>query len=200
MVVPTARAWAQRPAQDSALAPTQSGGGALRPGDVIHLQIWREPDLSGDFAVNETGVVVLPKVGPMRVGTLPPDSLKDRVVRAYSEYLVNPSIQVQVLRRILVLGAVKNPGVHTVDPTMTVADAIALAGGVTPEGQSDRVELQREGVRVPGHLSGRALIGNSPIQSGDQLFVPERSWLSRNPGVVIGTIGLMTTLIWRIAR
>ena len=32
----------------------------LRPGDVIRLDIWREPDLSGEFLVDEAGVVVFP--------------------------------------------------------------------------------------------------------------------------------------------
>ena len=27
----------------------------LRPGDVVRLRIWREPDMSGDFAVDEIG-------------------------------------------------------------------------------------------------------------------------------------------------
>ena len=31
---------------------------ALRPGDVVRLRIWREPDLSGDFPVNESSQVV----------------------------------------------------------------------------------------------------------------------------------------------
>jgi hypothetical protein len=43
-------------------------------------------------------------------------------------------------------------------------------------------------------------VGESPLRSGDQLFVPERSWLSRNPGVVMGGISATATLIWAIRR
>jgi protein involved in polysaccharide export with SLBB domain len=180
------------PAPDSALA--------LRPGDAIRLRIWREPELSGDFPVNESGIVVLPKLGPRRVVAEHPDSLKAWVVRSYATFLKNPSIEVLLVRRIQVLGAVKNPGLYPVEPTMSVADAIALAGGTTPQGRSNKVELRRQGERVPGKLAGRLLIGESPIRSGDQIFVPDRSWISRNPGIVVGVLGLVTTIIYRLAN
>lgn len=173
---------------------------SLRPGDAIRLRIWREPDLSGEFQVDESGVVVLPKLGPKRVTDQHPDALKAWITQSYAAYLKNPSIEVQVLRRIQVLGAVKNPGLYPVDPTLTVADALALAGGVTEDGQSNKIQLRRQGEALSGRLRARQLIGNSPIQSGDQLFVPQRSWLSRNPGIVIGVLGLVSTVIWRVSR
>src|SRR6266704_165227 len=39
----------------------------IRPGDVVRLRIWREPDLSGEFTVDETGTVVLPKLGAVTI-------------------------------------------------------------------------------------------------------------------------------------
>jgi hypothetical protein len=44
------------------------------------------------------------------------------------------------------------------------------------------------------------LIGESPIRSGDQIYVPERSWISRNPAVVVGVVGLVTTVVLRLAK
>ena len=190
---------AQTPVAGDSTAGLHGSALALRPGDLVRLRIWREPDLSGDFPVNESGVVVLPKLGPHTVVTEHPDSLKAWIVRSYANYLRNPSIEVLLVRRIQVLGAVKNPGLYPVEPTMTVADAIALAGGTTPQGRSDKVELRRQGQRLPGKLSGRLLIGESPIRSGDQVFVPERSWLSRNPGLVVGIVGLVTTIVIRLS-
>lgn len=172
---------------------------ALRPGDAVRLRIWREPDLSGDFPVNESGVVVLPKLGPRRVGAEHPDSLKKWILNSYANYLKNPSIEVLLIRRIQVLGAVKNPGLYPVEPTMTVADAIALAGGNTPHGKSDVVELRREGQKA-GQLAGRSQIGEYSIRSGDQIYVPERSWISRNPGVVISAVAVISTIVWRSAH
>ena len=82
----------------------------------MRLRIWREPDLPGDFAVNESGIVVLPKLGPRRVVAENPDSLKAWVVCSYANFLRNPSIEVLLVRRIQVLGAVKNPVLYPVEP------------------------------------------------------------------------------------
>jgi protein involved in polysaccharide export with SLBB domain len=128
-----------------------------------------------------------------------PDSLKNWILNSYANYLKNPSIEVLLIRRVQVLGAVKNPGLYPVEPTMTVADAIALAGGNTPEGKSNVVELRRQGQKA-GQLSGRSFIGQSSIRSGDQIYVPQRSWISRNPGVVISAVALISTIVWRSAR
>lgn len=187
-------------AQSPSAEPSAEPSNALRPGDAVRLRIWREPDLSGDFPVDESGVVVFPKIGALRVTAEDPVRLKAHLTRSYATYLTNPSIEVQVLRRVQVLGAVDKPGLYAVDPTMTVADAIALAGGVTGRGKENTLELRRNGEKVSGNLSGRVMIGQSSIRSGDQLYVPERSWASRNPGVIVGVAGLLSTIVWRVVQ
>ncbi len=182
-------------------AAQASPGDPLRPGDLVRLRIWREPDMSGDFPVDESGMVVLPRVGPMRVTGEGPDQLRSRLVRAYEAFLQHSSIEVKLLRRVQVLGAVRNPGLYPVDATMTVADALALAGGTTPDGHPHRVELVRGGKRVPVQITGQTPISASSIRSGDQLFVPERSWLSRNTGLatagITGGVSLIIALFTR---
>jgi len=95
---------------------------------------------------------------------------------------------------------VQKPGLYHVDPIMTVADALALAGGVLPGGRDDKVQVIREGAKLPATLSGRMLIGHSPLRSGDQLYVPERSWISRNTAVVVAGISALTTLLYVAGR
>jgi protein involved in polysaccharide export with SLBB domain len=188
---------AQAPAPQSATAPEFAE--PLRPGDVVRLRIWREPDLSGEFPFDESGQVVLPRLGPVSVMGISRDSLRRTLLAAYTTYLKNPSIEVVLLRRVNVLGAVRNPGLYPVDPTMTVVDALALAGGPSPEGKRDQVELQRDGARLIVRLDPAARLGDTPIRSGDQLYVPQRSWFSRNQGIVIGTVSALAALALRIA-
>lgn len=158
-------------------------GDLLRPGDVVRLRIWREPDLSGDFPVDEEGFVVFPKIGRRRVTNRSPALLESELLRAYRRYLRNPSIEVVLLRRVNILGAVRAPNVYSLDPTMTVADALALAGGATESGNPEKIEVYRNGQRVPIEINTRTRIGDAQIRSGDQIYVPERSWLTRNSGI-----------------
>jgi hypothetical protein len=41
---------------------------------------------------------------------------------------------------------------------------------------------------------------DSPIESGDQVFVPERSWVSRNPGVIAAAITATGVLVATLLR
>ena len=76
-----------------------AGREIIRPGDTIRLRVWREPDLSGDFAVDVGAVATLPRLGPVQVGSMTPDSLRRYVLTEFAKYLRNPTVEVTVLRR-----------------------------------------------------------------------------------------------------
>jgi protein involved in polysaccharide export with SLBB domain len=187
-------------AQISTQLAAQDSAGVLRPGDIVRLRIWREPDLSGDFIVDQGGQVVFPKIGPRHVAGESPSSLKDSLVKSYQIYLRNPSIEITLLRRVNVLGAVRSPGLYPVDPTMTLADVVAAAGGASPQGKTDQVELLRDGKTVTANLTGGVRVGDLQIRSGDQIYVPERSWASRNSGVVAAALTASVSLIIAMVR
>jgi polysaccharide export outer membrane protein len=184
----------------SGVGSVQVDSASVRPGDLLRLKIWREPEMSGDIQVDEAGVATLPRLGPVDVGGMSADSLKRMLIGKYAEFLRDPAIDVTVLRRVTIVGAVRTPGVYHVDPTMTLADALALAGGAASDGKKDQVELRRQGERVPAKLGERARIADTPLRSGDELFVPERSWISRNFGLVLAGVSTATSLFFIITR
>jgi polysaccharide export outer membrane protein len=179
----------------------QVASASLGPGDFIHLKIWREPDLSDTVQVDNDGVAVFPKLGPIHVTGIRPDSLERLLVHKYSVYLQNPSIRVSVLRRITIWGSVNRPGTYPVDLTMSITDALALAGGASADGVTDKVELRRDGKRYTVNLSDKPeRSGELALRSGDQLVVPQRSWASRNTGVIIAAVGAVTSIAWLVTR
>jgi polysaccharide export outer membrane protein len=179
----------------------QLSSGSLGPGDFILVKIWREPDLSDTVQVENDGMAVFPKLGPIPVTGIRPDSLERLLVSDYSRYLQNPSIRVTVMRRITIWGAVMRPGTYPVDLTMSITDALALAGGATSDGKSGKVELRRGSMRRMIDLSGETeRVGDLSLRSGDQLVVPQRGWVSRNPGLIVGTIGTLTSIVFLLAR
>jgi len=172
----------------------------VQPGDLIRLKVWREPEMSGDVVIDEAGEATLPRLGPVQVAGWAPDSLRRFLVSSYAKYLKDPAIDVKVLPRVTILGAVRNPGVQNLDPTMSIADALALAGGASADGKQDNIELRRRGARIPVKLNLATRLADTPVRSGDQLVVPQRSWLSRNTGVVFGVISVATSLMYLIFR
>jgi protein involved in polysaccharide export with SLBB domain len=169
-------------------------GEMLYPGDIVRLRIYREPDLSGDYEINAQGIAVFPKIGSIQVSQITTDSLQRLLVATYSQYLRDPAIEVTPLRRVTVLGSVKNPGVYPVDPTMTIADALALAGGPSADGNQKKVQIIRGGKKVNVTVTVHQEVAQTPIRSGDELYVPERSWISRNGYIVGAAIGAATII------
>lgn len=183
------------PAPNPTIAAAAADSLHIRPGDVVRLRIWREPDLSGDYPVDDQGIATLPKLGPIAVTDQSASTLHTLLISRYTEFLLNPSIEIVVLRRITVQGAVRNPGIYTVDPSVKLADALAMAGGVAPDGKMNQVQLIRDGKRLQTRLTGKTVLGETPIRSGDQIYIPQRSWLSRNPWVIAAGITATATLL-----
>ena len=70
--------------QAAGVAPAraQTTPEGLRAGDMVRLKIWREPDLSGDFQVDERGPdhqASAPRVTPNKSSS--PSSLPERSTR-----------------------------------------------------------------------------------------------------------------------
>ena len=168
-------------------APSTQASPELLPGDAVRVQVWREADISGVFTVDDRGIVTLPLLGERGVGGLDPRELRDVLLTDYRKFLQNPSIEVTILRRINLLGEVRSPGLYPVDATISLADALALAGGITQIADPNKIQLVRDNVVIAQGVDQAVMIGASDIRSGDQIVVGMRSWFSRNIAVVIGS-------------
>lgn len=188
-------------AQQPAPAAEPSAGGdaarraasvAVAAGDRVRVRVWREPTLSDELTIDERGDLVLPRVGRLHVSGWAIAALQDTLTTRYGEYLRNPSVAVTVLRRIAVQGEVRAPNLYYVDATKTLREVLAEAGGVTEAGNPGKLAIIRDGrpIRVPGWERGEALA--TDLRSGDQVFVPRRSWLERNALAVASTVGALT--------
>jgi protein involved in polysaccharide export with SLBB domain len=174
--------WAQDSAQD--IVPISAGAPhyTLRPGDIVRLRVWREPDLSGDFPVDELGRVNFPLVGTYPVTNETRESLHQKLVAAFRTSLQNLSMDVIFLRRIPVVGAVRTPGLYPVEPTMTVADAVALAGGSILDAEQTSIDLLRSGKVIQKNVDPALPVSELATNPGDQLYIPPRSgYFDRNP-------------------
>lgn len=187
------------PPRDPSPASAEQHG--LRPGDGVMVMVWREEDLSGTFVVDDRGIVTLPLIGERDVTGLGTSEIRDNLLADYREYLQNPSIEVTVLRRINIIGAVAEPGLYSVDATVSLSDALGLAGGITPAGDSDDIRLIRGDEMIRRRLDGSTPVGFYGVRSGDQIVVGEKSWLARNSGALVGSlIGAATGLTIALIR
>jgi len=163
----------------------------LQAGDIVRVTLSRMPDMSGDYPVDETGHVALPVIGLVRVDDRPSDEVKREMVAQFEDQLRNQAIQVIFTRRVSVLGAVKNPGLYHVEPSMTLADAVALAGGHAPQGNPEKVKVLKDGREIEVDITEQAI---ESVSSGSKIVVPERSWVARNVNLLVGA-GISTVVV-----
>lgn len=157
-------------------------------GDFLNIQVYEEPDLSGEFEVKEDGAITYPLLGPVRVAGLAKSEVereltalleKDYLAKAY----LHVSVKTYHQRNVLVLGCVQKPGSYPFpqDKGITLLEAISLAGGFTGYAHADGTKIVRtskEGKksaidpRINSIMSGKRK--DITLEPDDLIFVPER--------------------------
>lgn len=147
----------------------------LTPGDKVKITVFNEPDLSGEFQVNDSGQVALPLAGevPAADKTLP--EFKAEVIKILrGRFVKNPRVAVEMTnyRPFNVIGEVRNAGQYPYRPGLTVQDAVAMAGGYTYRANTRTLYVRR--VDAGGEDTVQTDNERAPVMPGDNIRVPER--------------------------
>lgn len=161
-------------------------------GDVIQVNVWRNPDLSVSVTVRPDGKVSVPLVGDIKVDGVSTQALSVEIEEKLGGFIRNPKVTVIVsnptsaefIHRIRVTGAVEQQRSIPYRQGITVLDVILEAGGLTPFANGDSAKLYRQavdGAKVyPVFLND--ILEKGVLDSNYQLFpqdiitVPERGF------------------------
>ena len=132
-------------------APTVAALGAgyrIAPMDTVSVKVFKMPDLSGDYEVDLTGQVSLPLIGNVMAADLTTAQLDESLTHKLGEkYLENPDVSVGIKsssrRSVTVDGAVNKAGAFPVFGPTTLMQAVAQAGGTSPDANARRVAIFR---------------------------------------------------------
>ena len=172
---------AQRPpGADSADVPEYLVG----PGDVLHVFVWKEQELTRDVTVRFDGRITVPLLGDVQAAGLTPRALTADIEQKLSRFLGSPQVTVGVTQpnstRIFVVGQVARPGVFPLTGPTTFLQMLALAGGFKDFAKTDRVLVVRQDgasyrtltVDYKRIESGSDVGQNIALRSGDTIVVP----------------------------
>lgn len=180
------------------LTTTDSPDGyRLGPGDVIHIEVWQEPDASGDFKVSPGGTIHHYLVGEIGVADQTLTNVA-RVIRGalMQGYLRDPRVSVDVVeyqsKKIFIHGEVMRPGVYALRGPTDLLKLLLDAGGPTRAAGNEctvlRVEQGATGqavnsssVNLDALLARGDLTQNIQVNAGDVIFVHPRDETS-GPG------------------
>ncbi|MDB4224146.1 polysaccharide export protein [Granulosicoccus sp.] len=145
----------------------------LAQGDEIAIQVFDEPELTLDTVVGAGGSINYSYLGDVRVAGKSPVQLERHISELLKDgYLVNPSVNVRVLRyrHFYISGQVRSPGSYAYQPGLSVDKAIALAGGLTERASTRKIFLDKEGVNSSDEIKVSL---DFLVQPGDKITIKE---------------------------
>lgn len=166
------------------------------------------------YVVDENGDVNMPVIGKVHVAGLTRTESEDAIRQLLEKQVVNPTVEVRLVNaKVSVMGEVNSPRqVGMAGDRLTILEALAAAGDMTPYGRRDNVLLTRE---VNGKLEMTRLdltksdIFTSPyyyLQQNDVIYVSPnkvRAISSANAGLwlsMVSTVASAATVIVTIVN
>ena len=155
--------------------------------DELMITVWKNQQLTTAATVRPDGTITMPLVGDLVAAGKTPTQLRQEIQRRLAEFIKLEGSEITIAvtgvnsYRFTVSGEVGQPGIYTAKVYVTVAEAIALAGGFTRFADRDDIVLMRRDEK--GQIrkipivysliaSGEHPQMNVVVLSGDSLFVP----------------------------
>jgi polysaccharide biosynthesis/export protein len=151
--------------------------------DILHIAVWKEPDLTTTLPVRSDGMISLPLLNDVQAAGLAPMELAALLTQKLKKYVANPNVTVLVTQtnsqRIYVIGEVLRTGPMSLVHNMTVLQALATAGFTQFANTKGiyvlRVDSSQE-KKFPFNykqvIKGEAASQNIFLQPGDTIVVP----------------------------
>lgn len=154
----------------------------ISAGDLLDVNVFDTPELSGRLRVDGRGAISLPVAGDLAVSGLTAEEAGHAVEKKLldANILKQPNVSVTVLeyatQGVTVLGEVKNPGVYPLLGAHGVLDMISAAGGTTPTAGKAITVTHRDDPTHPAIVNVESKPGSSEavsvdVRPGDTLVV-----------------------------
>jgi polysaccharide export outer membrane protein len=201
---------------DADRSPTEVSQYVLGPDDAVRIWVLGLEEI-GDAPVkiDSNGFLSLPLVGRVRAGGLTVDQLTLQLSERLKGEIRSPRVSIAIAefgsQPVAVMGAVNSPGVHQLRGRKTLAEVLALAGGLRADaGYSARItrsvergdvplrsaKLAGEGkfwvadVKIKDFLEAKNPVENILIQPHDVVTVPTAEMIYvigavRKPGAFV---------------
>jgi polysaccharide export outer membrane protein len=153
--------------------------------DVLLISFPLSPELNQTVSVQPDGFISLQSAGSLHVQGMTTPEIAEAVKQAYKGTLHDPivTVDLQDFQKpfFTVTGQVGKPGQYELRADITVAEAIAVAGGLQPTAKMQVFLFHRttddwfkvEKLNLKDVLNGKNANEDAMIKPGDMVFVPE---------------------------
>lgn len=159
-------------------------GYKLHAGDSITVSVWKELDLQRKVMIRPDGRFSFPLAGEVQAAGRTADEVRIGLEAQLKKYIPEAVVTVIVEdfsgNRVYVIGQVNKPGMFVMNPSLSVLQALSLAGGSTPFAKLDNISIIRGTgasqktlpFRYGQVVEGKSLQQNVTLESGDVVVVP----------------------------
>lgn len=152
-----------------------SGSYRLNPGDKMRIIVYGQNHLTGDYSLDNAGMLSFPLAGQIRAAGMTPGEL-ERTIKSKldPDYIRGASVSVEVAskRPFYIIGEIRNPGSYPYVSGISVFNAVALAGGYTYRARENSFYIKRTDKN--GQIVRVVADSNTVIRPGDTILVRER--------------------------
>lgn len=152
-------------------------------GDVLHINVWKETEISQTVVVRPDGNISLPLVSEVAVAGLSPRQIQQLLTEKLKSILTNPQVTVSVAevrsKMVYITGEVGKPGAYSVASPLNVLQLIARAGGLNEFANRKNIYVLRGGDKknrlhfnYKEVVKGKNSEQNIILQPGDTVVVP----------------------------
>lgn len=147
-------------------------GYQIGAGDHLRVTVFDEPNLTNEYIVNESGAVAFPLIDEVPANQMTTSQLASKIAEKLKAggYVLTPKVAVEILkhRPFYILGEVAKPGEYPYTGDLTLAQAVATAGGYTARADTRSIKLQRRAGELPVQVKLDAPLRIAP---GDTIII-----------------------------
>ncbi len=160
-------------------------GYRIGSGDVLQINVWKDPDTSVPSAVvRPDGKIAMPLLKDVSVAGLTPKEAERLITERLGQFVRGADVTVVVTQinstKAYIVGAVKKEGPISLQYRMSMLQAISEAGGLTDYAKRKKIYLLRtengKQFRFPFNydavVKGEQVEQNIPVLPGDTIVVP----------------------------
>jgi polysaccharide biosynthesis/export protein len=167
---------------DAKTTPGSTSTYKIGVGDVLHIAVWEEPQLTETAVVRPDGKISMLLVSELNVAGMTPEAAQQALTEQLSKFVHKPRVTVTVQeihsRMVFITGEVQRPGAYPLMDTMNVVQLVARSGGLTDFAKQKKVYVLRAAnstrvkVNYEKVLEGQAPEQNVQLAPGDTVVVP----------------------------
>jgi polysaccharide biosynthesis/export protein len=152
-------------------------------GDVLNINVWKEPSLSGTVKVRPDGFVTVPLVNEIQVVGMTTAQVRKVLEAKYKDFTVDPLVTVRLeaiaSSEVFLVGQVVRPAAIPLNGNETLLQILTRAGGLTIFADRSNIRVvRRDGDKVTEYIADYDGIIKGDLKQdillrpGDRIIVP----------------------------